>query len=142
MAVAEIFHSAFSVCCRLFVNGPVSCDKQAATVFMERLSCRPCKYVTCLLLSVPSLKNSHVSFLACWSHLNEPWELINFPSRNSFVSQLGHCLRELTSSVQRAALREAWGALSLGDPLSSPLVHYENMWSVVGANHSLENTDK
>jgi hypothetical protein len=52
------------------------------------------------------------------------------------------CRHELTSSVQRAALREAWGTLSFGDPHSSSLAHYENMWSLVGSGQSFENTDK
>lgn len=52
------------------------------------------------------------------------------------------CLRGLTSSVQRAALRDAWGTLSLADPHSSSLAHYENMWSLVGSGQSFENTDK
>ncbi|KAI0307798.1 hypothetical protein B0F90DRAFT_1813191 [Multifurca ochricompacta] len=48
----------------------------------------------------------------------------------------------IPTTEYRAALREAWATLCLGDPLSSSLAHYENMWSLVGANHSLENTDK
>lgn len=41
----------------------------------------------------------------------------------------------------RAALRDAWGTLTLGDPHTSSLAHYENMWSLVD-NQSFENTDK
>jgi len=49
---------------------------------------------------------------------------------------------KMSATDFRTALREAWGALALGDPLSSSLAHYENMWSLVGTGHSLENTDK
>ncbi len=51
------------------------------------------------------------------------------------------CLRELTSGFQRAALRDAWGTLTLGDPHTSSLAHYENMWSLV-ESQSFESTDK
>jgi hypothetical protein len=142
MVVAEVFHSTFSVHRRLFVDGPVTRDKQAAPLVVERLPCWPCKYVARPVLCAPSLKNSRVSFLACWFCVNVPWERIKFPPRNTFVPRLASCFLELTSSVQRAALREAWGALSIGDPLSSPLAHYENMLSLMGTSHTLENADK
>ncbi|KAI0287026.1 hypothetical protein BGY98DRAFT_930047 [Russula aff. rugulosa BPL654] len=48
----------------------------------------------------------------------------------------------LASRFQRAALRDAWGTLALGDPHTSSLAHYENMlWSLVDSQ-SFENTDK
>jgi hypothetical protein len=64
------------------------------------------------------------------------------PATEYVRSRLGFGFREFMSLLQRAALRDAWGTLCLGDPLSSLLAQYESMWSLVGASHSLENTDK
>jgi hypothetical protein len=49
-------------------------------------------------------------------------------------------LRELTL-FQRAALRDAWGTLTLGDPHTSSLAHYENMRSLIDGQ-PFENADK
>jgi hypothetical protein len=46
VVVAEVLHPTFSVRRYLFVSGPGSCDEQAANVIVERLSRRPCTYVT------------------------------------------------------------------------------------------------
>ncbi|KAH9968968.1 hypothetical protein BC827DRAFT_300252 [Russula dissimulans] len=58
----------------------------------------------------------------------------------SFERALG--MDKVSPTEYRAALRDAWGALALGDPLTSTLTHYESMWTLVEASHSLENTDK
>jgi hypothetical protein len=63
------------------------------------------------------------------------------PATEYVRSPFSSGVREFMSFVQRAALRDAWGTLCLGDPLSSPLAHYESMWSLVGTSNSLENTD-
>jgi len=142
MVVAEVFHSAFSVRSHLFDDGLVTCDEQASTLVVECLHCWPCKYVTFPVLADHSLKYSCVSFLAYWYHLNELWEWTKFLQLNTFVSPLAAHFCKLTSSVQRAALRDAWGAHALRDPLTSTLADYENMWSLVETSHSLENNDK
>lgn len=142
MAVAEVFHPTFSVRRHLFVDGLGTCDEQTAALIVERLPCWPCNYVARFMFCASSLKNSRASFLACWFYANERWERTKSRLWNTFVPPLTSYFLELTPSVQRAALREAWGALSLGDPLTSSLMHYEHMWSLVGNSHSLENSDK
>ncbi|KAI0274635.1 hypothetical protein BC834DRAFT_2384 [Gloeopeniophorella convolvens] len=57
----------------------------------------------------------------------------------SFEQALG--MDGIPATDFRAALCEALNLICLGDPLSSPLVQYESMWSIMGSNH-LENSDK
>jgi hypothetical protein len=142
VVVAKVFHSTFPVRRHLSVDRLVTRDEQTAALVVERFSCWPRKYVACSVLCALLLKNSRSSFRACWFRLNELWELTKCLLWTTFVFRLAFWFLELTPSVQRAALREAWGALALGDPLSSSLTHYENMWSLVGAGNSLENADR
>ena len=142
MAVAGVFHSTLSVRRHLFVGGFSTCDEQTATLVVERFPCWPCNYVARSIFCASSLRNNRTSFLACWFYVNERWGRTKSRLWNTFVPPLTSYFLELTTSVQRAALRGAWGALSLGDRLTSSLTHYEDMWSLVGNSHSLEHSDK
>lgn len=86
----------------MFVNGPVSCDEQAANVTMERLSRRPCTYVTRLVPIAPSLKDGHASSLVCWYYVNKFLEQIKFQLQNTFVSRFSFVA---TSSRRRFSVR-------------------------------------
>ena len=141
MVIAEVLHSTFSVRRYLSVSGPGSCDEQAANVIVERLSRRPCTYVARSCAHSPFIEQSCQLprlLVLCGQILGVDKVLATEYVRFKFFI----CLRELTSSVQRAALRDAWGTLSLADPHSSSLAHYENMWSLVGSSQSFENADK
>jgi hypothetical protein len=141
VVVAEVLHPTFSVRRYLFVSGPGSCDEQAANVIVERLSRRPCTYVARPCAHPPFVEQSCQLprlLVLCGEVLG-----VDKVSATDYVRFKALIyLRELTSSIQRAALRDAWGTLSLADPHSSSLAHYENMWSLVGSTQSFENTDK